>query len=579
LYSKDLYLTAYNKLYRNDGAMTPGTVADDTVDGMSLERIDKLIEQLRYERFRFSPTRRTYIPKKNGGQRPLGVTNFTDKLVQEVLRMILEAYYEPRFRDSSHGYRPGRGCHTALAYLKLKFIGSVWFIEGDIRGCFDNIDHDVLLKFIAKDIHDGRLLNLIRMSLEAGVLDNWQYHATYSGTPQGSVLSPLLSNIYLHALDEFIEDELIPQYTRGKAKAVSREYDRLTQRIAYAQHKGDAERVNQLKQERRNLPSRQTHDPHYRRLKYVRYADDFILGFIGPKSEAETIKAAIGQFLRQELHLELSEAKTLITHGRTQHARFLNYAVSTYQADHRLTQTETESKYKTRAVNGKIRLGIPYGLIDEHCKRYQRAGKSVSEPALLFQSDAHIIDVYQQRFRGIAEYYKFAVDRSKLSKLRCTMQAALVKTLAHKLRLRASQVYRKYRGTQEVDGRVYKTLQVEVPTKKGTRCIYWGAIPLRVVKPGIEPIDDKRYQEKFLGVRSDLIQRLQADTCELCGAQGKCTVHHVHKLKDLKKKWAGRREKPTWVTRMIAMRRKTLVVCKKCHSDIHAGRPITKRNE
>ena len=212
LFSEDLFLAAYDKIARNRGALTAGT-ENDTADGMNLARIQKIIEQLRNEQFHFHPTRRIRIPKKSGGTRPLGLPNFTDKLVQEVLRMVLEAYYEPRFRDCSHGFRPGRGCHTALTNLHYKFKGAAWFIEGDIRGCFDNIDHETLMAILARDIQDGRLLNLIRMGLEAGYMEDWQYNRTYSGTPQGGILSPLLANIYLNELDAYIEDVLIPQNT------------------------------------------------------------------------------------------------------------------------------------------------------------------------------------------------------------------------------------------------------------------------------------------------------------------------------------------------------------------------------
>jgi len=253
LFSEDLFLAAYDKIARNRGALTAGT-ENDTADGMNLARIRKIIEQLRSERFRFHPARRIQIPKKSGGTRPLGLPNFTDKLVQEALRMMLEAYYEPRFRDSSHGFRPGRGCHTALASLKVGFHGAVWLIEGDIRGCFDHIDHDILMAILARDIQDGRLLNLIRMGLEAGYMEDWQYNRTYSGTPQGGILSPLLANIYLNELDAFIEDELSPQYNRGKRRAMNLEYDRVRHAIRQARKKGNAERVKQLEQQRRELP-------------------------------------------------------------------------------------------------------------------------------------------------------------------------------------------------------------------------------------------------------------------------------------------------------------------------------------
>ena len=575
LFSSDLFLTAYDKIGRNKGALTPGTM-EDTADGMNMERIRTLIEQLRYERFHFRPVRRTQIPKKSGGSRPLGIPNFSEKLVQEALRLLLEAYYEPRFSDNSHGFRPGRGCHTALTHIQGKFRGAAWLIEGDIRGCFDNVDHQVLMAILARDIHDGRLLNLIRMGLEAGYMEDWQYHRTYSGTPQGGILSPLLANIYLHELDRFIEQELIPKYTRGKRRAPNLEYYRLGYYIKCARRQGDEALVKEIEQQRRQLPSQDTHDPDFRRLQYCRYADDFILGFIGSKSEAAEIKAAIGLFLKEKLHLEMSESKTLITHARSEYAHFLGYAVSIYHGDHKMTP-RTGTPTKTRSVNGHVRLGIPYGRVQEFAQRYQRNGKPIHEAGLLYYSDAEIIEVYQQRFRGVAEYYKYAVDRHRLGNLKYVMEVALTKTLANRFRTTVARIYRKYRSSHTVDGYTYKTLQVEVPTKRGTRRIYWGAIPLRVVKSGTQPIDDAIGRREWpVSKRTDLVQRLLADECEVCGAVGKCDVHHVHKLADLKRRWQGRKEKPAWVVRMIALQRKTLVVCPTCHVNIHAGKSTPK---
>lgn len=576
LYSEDLFLTAYSKLYRNQGALTLG-VNDDTVDGMSLSRIHKLIEELRYERFRFHPARRIHIEKKSGGTRPLGIPNFTDKLVQEAIRMILEAYYEPRFKRSSHGFRPERGCHTALKDIKQKFVGSAWFIEGDIRGCFDNIDHSVLMNILARDIHDGRLLNLIRMSLKAGVLEEWKYHITHSGTPQGGVLSPILANIVLHELDTYIEETLIPQYHRGKSKARNPQYEQLTRQIRRHRANGDLVSAEKLSQERRLLPSSVTHDSNFRRLTYIRYADDFLLGFIGPKSEAEAIKQNIGTFLRHDLHLELSEPKTLITHARTEHAKFLGYAISVQHNNSKLTKVRQTSK-KIRSVNGTIRLGLPHGLVDEKAKRYLRNGKVVNDPTLINHSDAHIIETFQKRFVGLAEYYKYAVDRSKLNKLQYIMTIALVKTLASKFKINTQQVYQKYRDKVLIDNREYTTLQVAVPTSKGTVSIRWGGVSLKVVHVGHETIDDTMgFPREY--AKTDLIQRLQANTCELCGSTNNIEVHHVRKLQNLKLRWAGKKNKPKWVIKMIALRRKTLVVCAKCHDDIHAGRPTPSKRE
>jgi group II intron reverse transcriptase/maturase len=569
LFSEELFLVAYNKLYRNQGALTPGT-EDDTVDGMSLRRIRKIIDDLRYERFRFRPARRISIPKKNGRSRPLGLPNFTEKLVQEVLRMLLEAYYEPRFRQSSHGFRPERGCHSALAHVSTHFQGSSWLIEGDIKGCFDHIDHQVLLDILARDIKDGRVLNLIRMMLEAGVMEDWTYHRTYSGTPQGGVLSPLLANIYLHDLDTFIEETLIPQSTRGKKRKKNREYGRLEREMTRAKARHDHHAVTQLQQARRACPSLDTHDPHYRRLSYARYADDFLLGFIGPKAEAEVIKEAIGTFLRERLHLTMSEDKTLITHARTEQARFLNYAISIYHADDKVAKRVTTG-VRVRSINGGVRLGIPIGLIHQKAARYQRNGTIISEKQLTEWSDASIIDTFQQRFRGLAEYYKFAVDRADLCLVQHVMEVSLVKTLAQKLRISVFNVYQKYRTTCRIGDQDYAALQVRVPTKRGERLFTWGAIPLKVMPIGSATIEDSIPIERWVNVRADLIRRLQADTCELCGSHEYCEVHHVHKLIDVKRRWAGRRDKPAWVEKMSALRRKTLIVCRRCHHAIHNG--------
>jgi len=578
LYSEDLFLNAYGKIYRNRGAMTPGS-GGRTADGMSLARVRTHIEALRHERFHFLPVRRGYADKKNGGKRPLGQPDFDDKLVQEVLRMLLEAYYEPRFRDSSHGFRPQRGCHTALLHIKQKFAGTVWFIEGDIKGCFDNINHEVLLDILARDIQDGRLLELIRRSLKAGVMEEWTYRPTYSGVPQGGILSPLLSNIYLNELDAYIEDELIPQYTQGKQRAMNPDYARVTQQVRTARRRGDPN-LNDLIQQRRQLPAGDPHDPNFRRLKYCRYADDFILGFIGTRQEAEAIKQAIGTFLRDRLRLEMSEEKTLMTHARSEQAQFLGYAVSVQHANDKIARCENHAHKKGRSVNGTVRLGIPYGLVEQRIQFYMRAGKIMHEGRLMRYSDAHIIATFQARFRGLANYYCYAADRNRLNHLKYVMEVALTKTLAGKFRTRVTQIYRRYRGRKTVDGHTYRTLQVEVPTKNGSTCISWGAVSLKVQSLNWRspPLKEEHpYPKEY--ARNDLITRLQAETCELCGATERIEVHHVRKLADLKRRWSGRKAKPQWVTTMIALQRKTLIVCRPCHEAIHGGRPLPNNRE
>jgi len=307
LFDPELFLRAYGNIYRNFGAMTRGATKE-TVDGMSLQKINTIIGLLRMERYRWTPVRRSYIEKQDGSgkKRPLGIPTWSDKLVQDVVRSLLEPYYEQKFSNHSHGFRPKRSCHTALAEVRGQWKGVVWFIEGDIKGCFDNIDHGILLSILRKDIHDGRLIKLIDGLLDAGYMENWRYYDSLSGTPQGGIISPLLANIYLNELDRYIEDTLIPAYTRGKVRKENPDYGHLTGRIQRARDRKDTEEVKRLSRERRKIPAKMPCDPDYRRLRYIRYADDFLLGFVGPRQEADNIRRQIGEYLKQKLRLTLS---------------------------------------------------------------------------------------------------------------------------------------------------------------------------------------------------------------------------------------------------------------------------------
>ncbi len=572
LFNKHLYLTAYGRIYRNAGAMTPG-VTNETVDAMSLDKIDAIIELVRSERYQWKPARRIYIPKKDGRKRPLGLPVWSDKLLAEVIRMILDAYFDGQFSEHSHGFRPGRGCHTALREIYYNWGGTIWLIEGDISQCFNALDHELILSTLKEHIHDGRFIHLIQKLLDAGYLEDWKFNRTLSGVPQGSIASPVLSNILLDKLDSYVETVLIPHYTRGDKKKRNAEYEKLKHRANYLFQKGQVQEAQALKRRTRHLPSLDPQDPEYRRLRYVRYADDFLLGFIGPQAEAGEIKQQLTAFLRDELKLELSPAKTLITHARTQAARFLGYEVTTIQDD---TKRSPYKGTMRRSVNGQIGLRVPHDILQEKCNRYTRKGKTMHRAELTNESDYTILATYQLEYRGIVNYYRLAYNLHTLQHLKWVMDTSLTKTLAHKHKLSVSKVYNKYRAELNVNGIKYQGLQVVVPREgKNPLIATWGGIPLTWdVKATLED----QPQQQVWGKRSELEKRLLAQVCEQCGATAltdKIEVHHIRALKDLEK-YTGR-EKPRWVQVMAARKRKTLVLCRTCHMDIQYGHPVRRQ--
>ena len=440
LYNRELYLRAYGHIYSNQGATTEGATAE-TMDGMSLAKIDRIIEALRYERFRWTPVRRVNIPKPNGKTRALGIPTGPDKLLQEVIRMILDAYYEPQFSDRSHGFRPDRGCHTALNNVTTHWTGVRWFVEGDIKGCFDNIDHEVLLSVLGEKLHDNRFLRLLQYLLTAGYIEDWKYGRTLSGTPQGGIVSPILANIYLDRLDKYVETVLIPAHTRGTARKYNLAWTRLKNQASRQRQRGNHKAALQLRKQMQQLPSVDPFDPGYRRLRYVRYADDFVLGFSGPKAEAEQIKESLGTFLQDSLKLELSEEKTLITHATSQAARFLGYELVNQHAD---DQLDSNGK---RKVNGRIGLRVPAKVIEQHCQAYMSNGKPVRRTGFHNDEDYTIVSRYQAEFRGVVQYYLLAYNVFHFGRLQWVMGKSLAKTLANKHKTTSAKIFRRYKST------------------------------------------------------------------------------------------------------------------------------------
>jgi len=557
LFNPELYLEAYGNLYSNKGAMTEGATTE-TADGMSLAKIDSIIEEIRHERFQWTPVRRTYIPKKNGKKRPLGIPTWKDKLVQEVIRLILESYYEPQFDEASHGFRPGLGCHTALTTIERTWKGSKWFVEGDIKGCFDNIDHSKLLEVLRRKIQDGRFIALVEGLLKAGYLEDWKYHRTYSGTPQGGVVSPILANIYLTEFDRFVTTELVPEFTKGLKRGSNPDYERLRGRAKKAKAKGNMEMYRHWSIQARQHPSKNPQDESFRRLRYVRYADDFLLGLVGSKADAEAIKQRVRTWLTENLKLELSEEKTLITHATTDRAKFLGYEVGVMTSESR------------PLINGQVELRIPEAKLTEIENRYKRGSKPHHRAELLNDSDFDIVARYGAEFRGLVQFYKLARNLRKLGKTERTIRLSLLKTLANKHKTTVMKVHVRYKHRhQRLDGnRMGYRVMVE-REGKNPLIAKFGEMSLARQRNAI--IQDELPLWTRRAKRTELIQRLLADKCELCGSNEGVNVHHIRALKDLNS--TGRTAVPQHVLVMSARKRKTLVVCHKCHVAIHSGKP------
>jgi group II intron reverse transcriptase/maturase len=565
MFNPELYLVAYGRIYSNAGAMTPGASAE-TVDGMSLDKIHRIIEAMRHERYRFSPARRVLIPKKNGKPRPLGLPGWSDKLVGEVMRLLLEAYYEPRFSDRSHGFRPGRGCHTALREVANTWTGTTWLIEGDISDCFGSLDHELMIQILSEKIRDNRFLRLLRNMLKAGYLEDWVWNATLSGAPQGGVLSPLLSNIYLHRLDAFVEEVLMPEFNRGVERVKNPAYRKVQKALTRARGRGDRAEARSLRQRLRGLPSKDLHDPGYRRLRYCRYADDHLLGFTGPKAEAEEIKQRLGQFLHDELRLELSDEKTLITHARTSAARFLNYEITVRQNDQAIANGQ-------RSSNGTVRLRVPAKVIKAKGAHYMKRGQPARRTRVMNMDDYTIVSIYGAEYRGIVQYYLLASDVYRLNRLNWVMETSMLKTLAGKHRSTVCKTAAKYKAKVDTPYGLRTCFEARIERTGGRKPLVarYGGIPLRPQKKAVL----RDHQPGRAVGPKELVTRLLANRCEICERSGNVQVHHIRKLADLDQflDRSGPTDMPVWAAIMAKRRRKALVVCQYCHDNIHAGPP------
>ncbi len=575
LFNREFFFQAYQNIYANQGNMTAGTDGR-TIDAMSTERIDRLIETLKDESYQPKPSRRTYIPKRNGKLRPLGIPSIDDKLVQEVVRMLLESIYEGSFADTSHGFRPNRSCHTALRMIQNRFIRCKWFVEGDIKGFFDNIDHAVMIDILRKRIKDERFLRLIRKFLNAGYMENNWLHQSYSGTPQGGIISPILANIYLDQLDKHMA-ELKQRFDKGDKRAYNPEYLKMSNRRTVLRKKLERTtapeekayvlaQIQALDEIHKSILCKDPMDANFRRLQYVRYADDFIIGIIGSKADAQAVKQEISQFISETLRLELSDEKTLVTKA-TDRAKFLGFEIrGTPQSNH---TKKTKRGTTARNYSGHVMLEVPTAAIEKKLlelhamKKEAHDGNEIWKPThrgeLTGRTDLSILDQYNGEIRGFCNYYAIANNRSKLHKFRYIMEYSLYKTLACKYRTTKRRITEKYRIGKDI-GVVFK----DKAGRERVRLLWKGSLARDPFPLGAEA-DIIHKPKGIILKRPSLANRLKAGRCEWCGKEtAELVMHQVRALKELD-------TRQPWAAFMKKINRKTLVVCQECHDRIHSA--------
>jgi hypothetical protein len=431
---------------------------------------------------------------------------------------------------------------------------------------------------LQKRIDDPRFLGLIRAMLDAGYLEDWSYHGTYSGVPQGSIVSPILANIYLHELDLFMRN-LKEEFDQGEKRKKHPAYHRYTERIRLLRKKRDRLRgkegraqqlqaiqneILQLDHLRKRLPSGDPFDSGFKRLHYCRYADDYVIGIIGSKADAERVRDKVKGFIEETLRLTIAEEKSHIRHSR-QGATFLGYEIRTYSGN-RIVKVKRGPRHTLyKATSERIQLHIPAGKLERFCKakRYgdYHTMRANSRGELTPLSDAEILLVYNGELRGLANYYALACNvKQRMNQLTYIWQTSFFKTLAHKHRQSVHQITKRLK----TDHGYILTL----PEKGRTRILRLFRLKdLRHPAPSSQAIDTSPNTLMFTLSRSELIRRLNSRQCEYCETtQGPFEVHHIRKLKDIEP------GKTRWQRIMIARRRKTLVLCRACHHLLHTGK-------
>ena len=586
----DLWMRAYSNIYSNRGAMTEG-VDGKTLDGMSNARIKEIIDNLKEGTYSPKPVKRVYIPKKEGKKRPLGIPSGDDKLVQEVVRILLEQVYEPVFQEESYGFRPNRSCLLALNDIRKTWSGVKWIADMDIKGFYDNVNNSKLIELLEKKIDDRKFIKLIKSLLSAGVMEDWVLSKTYSGVPQGGICSPILANVYLHELDLFMKN-LVDNFNKGKTRKISPEYIKLQTGILRAKNQlFDAKKrggvlpfffeemekhISRADERRRSISYYDTADEGFKRLRYARYADDFIVGICGSKQDVQEIFDQIRGFLKSKLLLDVADEKSGI-HHITDGVDFLGYHI--YGNPNLTRQRKTKcgvtkdgrTYYGTRrSATASIALEVPKEKVWEFCKRngYIRKNyKPHPRNMLLHLDDLSIIKTFNAEMQGFANYYCLA-PRKRLFLMEWAGISSLYHTLAKKHKSSCMKMKTKTRVGDE-HGIFYEV--------KGQRrfCKIFKVKHLK--EPDFTKSSDVVANAKIFSNRNtEILTRYNAGDCEYCGIGDKpVEIHHLRKLADVKAK----PNKSALDLKMAALHRKTIILCVDCHNQLHSGQlPAWKRD-
>lgn len=567
-----MYVLAYENIKANAGILTPG-ISSHTADGTNMDRIRKLITKLKDESYRPRPCRRVYIPKANGKLRPLGLPDYEDKLVQEAVRIILEAIYDssegPTFLDSSFGFRKDLGCHSALKTVYENFQYCAWMIKADVKSFFDNVDHHVLIGLMNKRIQDARFIRLIWKFLRAGYMEADTFVPTWKGTPQGGIISPILANIYLHEFDLRVQEIAAnygttmiksPEYQRAQyslktAKKKYRRLDKFDESCQYWRQQAD-----QYKKLLDRLPSKVPAQSDKGVIRYVRYADDWIIGIKGSKKLAQLIHEDCQAFFRDTLKLEWNPDKSGCYRSIEKPTEFLGVnlvftpakSIRKLKVEDKLGRKYTKRSVSVNAMNFLVcratllkRLRIK-GFLDDH-------NQPTRNTRLVNLDDGDIIKSYRSVFTGIFNYYQFVHNIEVLAHVHFLLKTSLLKTLANKYRISLPKVLGKYGHDVTVKTKKGKVINFKYPGfTRNPRAFRTKSI-------------QTDWARSLLLVNTRSKSWLRSESCCLCSSKNRIQMHHVKHIRKSGVHYAG------FYQVMGYINRKQIPVCQACHRKIHRG--------